>query len=44
MGALLGDTAGVARILLIGAIGVPAGIVLHGSAHGGTKLTPVPAE
>jgi hypothetical protein len=39
MGALLGDSAGVARTVLIGAIRVPAPLVLHGSAHGGTKLT-----
>jgi hypothetical protein len=40
MGALLGDTAGIARIALIGANRVPVRAGLHGTAHYGTKLTP----
>jgi ATP-binding cassette subfamily B protein len=39
MGALLGDTAGIARTDLIGAIGAPAPIGLHGLAHSGTEMT-----
>jgi len=40
MGALLGDTAGIARYVLIGANRVHALSGLHESAHSGTELTP----
>jgi len=40
MGALLGDTTGVAVTGLIGGTRVPAGAGLHESAQSGTELTP----